>query len=279
MRNQLVFKGNLGRFFNCSASALKIIILCFAGASALMSEVRAEPKTAGWEFTARPYLWLGAGKATADLSAINPGASADLTELSLSTSSLIDGIRLGGMSAIEARRSGYVFILDGAYGKFALAGSSIDPNFDGTTLDVKAWLFHVLAGRDILHTEELRLSVIGGLRIFDTNFTFNAPQAPPNPPIEIPIVKDTFIDPVIGTIGSIAITDRISVNLYGDVGGFGASSNLTWQFFGSVDFDITNSVSLDIGYRRIKWNVDEQENETLREFQGSGPVVGLQWRF
>jgi hypothetical protein len=255
------------------------VVILVSGTQFLSGAALAKQPSPRWEITARPYLWLGAAKATADTSMLDPSTQDSTTQISLSTPKLIEGIKIGGMSAIDARRAGLIFILDGAYGQFELSGSALNPTFSETTLELNGLLFNVLGGHTIVAAERYNIHALAGARIFRTEFTLRIPAIQSQPAITLPIVQDTFIDPVVGSISTFQLTERIAVTVYGDIGGFGVSSDLTWQVYGSVGYLFSESVSIDAGYRRLKWVVDELESDVLRDLQASGPVIGLTWRF
>jgi opacity protein-like surface antigen len=63
----------------------------------------------------------------------------------------------------------------------------------------------------------------------------------------------------------------------GDVGGFGVGSDLTWQAFGGVSYDINETWSIKAGYRAL---ATDYENGGFRlDAVSHGPVVGLGVRF
>ena len=68
-----------------------------------------------------------------------------------------------------------------------------------------------------------------------------------------------LIDPIIGLRAKMYFTRKFSLNLHGDVGGFGASDNssdLSWQALGTLGYDFTRHFSLAIGYRAMSVDTD-----------------------
>lgn len=73
-----------------------------------------------------------------------------------------------------------------------------------------------------------------------------------------------LIDPILGLRGKMYFTQKFSLNLHGDVGGFGASDNssdLSWQALGTLGYDFTRHFSVSVGYRALSVDKDS----------GSGP--------
>ena len=59
--------------------------------------------------------------------------------------------------------------------------------------------------------------------------------------------SEWWIDPIIGLRGQINITRWLFLALQGDVGGFGAGSQIAWQASGSVGFNLTRNIFLETG--------------------------------
>ena len=230
---------------------------------------------ANLEVTFRPYAWIANGKASADLTSLGGG----VTQLDLSTSALLDGVKIGGMGAIEIRRDPVVFVIDGAYGRFGLEGANVDPTFASANLEIRAALFNLLTGYSVMQRERTNVSAIAGVRILHAEFDAIQSPGPDQQTISVPIVNDTIADPVVGLLATHRIADGIHLTTYGDIGGAGIGSDRTWQVYGSIAIDITERISLDVGYRRVKWSFDPSKTDVLQTLRPSGPLIGFQWRF
>ncbi|MGH2342340.1 hypothetical protein ACRC7T_12750 [Segnochrobactraceae bacterium EtOH-i3] len=60
-----------------------------------------------------------------------------------------------------------------------------------------------------------------------------------------------WIDPTVGFIYQVNFTDKVFMNVIGDIGGFGVSSNLTAQGFAALGYKWTEAFSTSLGYRAI----------------------------
>jgi opacity protein-like surface antigen len=63
----------------------------------------------------------------------------------------------------------------------------------------------------------------------------------------------------------------------GDVGGFGIGSDLAWQAFGGITYEINDTWSLKAGYRAM--GVDYENGSFKLDVISHGPVVGVGIRF
>ena len=68
--------------------------------------------------------------------------------------------------------------------------------------------------------------------------------------------SEWWIDPVIGLRGQINITRWLFLAIQGDVGGFGAGSQIAWQASGSVGVNLTRNIFLETGYRYFYMDYD-----------------------
>ena len=58
-----------------------------------------------------------------------------------------------------------------------------------------------------------------------------------------------WVDPIVGLRGQINFTRWLFLALQGDVGGFGAGSQIAWFASGSIGFNLTRNIFLETGYR------------------------------
>jgi hypothetical protein len=96
-----------------------------------------------------------------------------------------------------------------------------------------------------------------------------------------PSGKEAWWDPIVGTQLSLPLGKRFSLNVRGDVGGFGVGSDLTWQAFPYVGWQFTKWGSLQLGYRWIY--VDYESGSGVNRFKydilSQGPQLGVTFTF
>jgi hypothetical protein len=89
-----------------------------------------------------------------------------------------------------------------------------------------------------------------------------------------------WTDPIVGLRYSYAFSDKWTLRMYGDIGGFGVSSNFTWQGLAMIDFQPWKNVSIVAGYRGIG---TDYETGGIEEFEYDttihGPIFGLDIRW
>lgn len=85
--------------------------------------------------------------------------------------------------------------------------------------------------------------------------------------------EDSYVDPIIGARGVTELSERWFISGYADIGGFGVSSELTWQAYGGFGYRFTEGVSGVIGYRAL--GTEYEDGATLTDFTQQGVLIGL----
>lgn len=91
--------------------------------------------------------------------------------------------------------------------------------------------------------------------------------------------REWWVDPFLGARLSAEVTERISLTLMGDVGGFGIGSaaNFAWQAAGLLGWRFAEQWTLLAGYRAR--GIDRDQGDFGIDTIMQGPVVGVAWRF
>ena len=99
---------------------------------------------------------------------------------------------------------------------------------------------------------------------------------------DIQVEKDkTWVDPIVGLALHSPLESRFLLRLYAEIGGFGLGSDFAWQIFPSIGFRITESVSLEFGYRWLDVDYSSGEGNELFGYDvlTQGPLGGIGFRF
>lgn len=98
--------------------------------------------------------------------------------------------------------------------------------------------------------------------------------------------QDNFVDPFVGLRVGVHLSKRITFRIRGDIGGFGLSSGgfrskLSWQAIGFFGYDFNKVVSLEVGYRALSFNIEDEHLAVNNRIKllFSGPIAGLSFRF
>ena len=90
-----------------------------------------------------------------------------------------------------------------------------------------------------------------------------------------------WFDPIIGAKLQLSLGDSVSLQLRGDVGGFGVGSSLTWQVFPYVSWRVAKLISLQAGYRVLSIDYQHGTGSDRVRFDvvELGPQLGVTFHF
>jgi len=89
-----------------------------------------------------------------------------------------------------------------------------------------------------------------------------------------------FWDPMFGARAYLALTKKFGVSAAGQIGGFGAGSELNYLAGGNLVYNFTQRFALSGGYRYWHWKYEDND-ATLSRLEQTlhGPVVSLQLKY
>lgn len=185
------------------------------------------------------------------------------------------GMRASG----EGTRFGGVSIGGGL-----LPGGPIGADLDtGTTTTVKAVLWNVVGGYNLVTNDRYRLDAIAGVRFGRLESTLDwrlsASATLPDGTLvldrsgSLGVSRSPF-DGVIGVRGRYRLDERWSFPYYLDVGA--GSSRLTWQGFAGASYAFSWGELL-VAYRHL--SLQDESRQVFRRLTLSGPSIGATFRF
>ncbi len=87
----------------------------------------------------------------------------------------------------------------------------------------------------------------------------------------------TWADPIVGMRGRYYVSPIVFLNGYGDIGGFGAGSELSWQVLGTVGIQAARWCDIQLGYRALSFEYNGGRGN--QELTTHGPIIGATIRF
>lgn len=226
-----------------------------------------------WQFEVMPYLW--ATRMSGDVKA---GRLPD-TKVDMKFSDIVDVLDFGFMTAFEARKGRWGFLLDGMYMKVS---DSVKASGNGVSVRASARIEQgMLAGAVAyrLIENQTPVDLIGGLRYnsIDVDAKVNGViEGTPGIVLKKSGSKD-WTDPYVGVRVLYPINEKWSSVLYADVGGFGAGSDLTWQGMAGLSYAHSKSMATSFGYRYMK--VDYDKGSFRYDMANDGLYAGIAFRF
>ena len=241
-----------------------------------------------WRFSLTPYVFL-----PADVSGDSTVAGTTVS-FDFDTSDLLDILDFAFAARVEAWKGDFALILDGSYIDLELEGTVTDPGPLGLTeqldIDVVQYYQDVMASYRVVKEpynadgDLWTLEVMGGVR-------YNYLKQ------EIDVVigggpggaattlggSETWIDPMLGARVSAMLSERWTVGLRGDIGGFSINdgADLTWSLTGGFDYRPWEKTSLKFGlrYYSIDYATTRDDGAFAYDIVEYGPYAAFTFNF
>ena len=235
------------------------------------------PKTSdAWRFEVTPYLWGAGIRGTVNLN--NEFAkSADM-----STSNVLSDLKSGGMIAAEAHKGKWGIMGDLVSATLQNSGSVPVQTRDGNaTIGDKVTVQQtILTGAftyTVANTKDAYVDALLGVRAIDVTATLGLNVEGTS--IQRSISKKTStVDPIIGAKGRYRIADSSwYIPFYGDIGGGGGTTNVTWQAMTGIGKTFNNLIDASLTYRALYF--DMKDGGVLAKTTMFGPQIAVTFKF
>lgn len=243
---------------NTTMKTLKLTPLAIAiTAIAIASPHHTQAQTNAWTFDVSLY-GLAAGMA-GDVTVRGINADVDV-----GFDKIWDNLSFGAMGKVRV-----------GYGRFALSTDVIymglEASKNGFSTEMDQWVVEPSLSYSFCPGFE----VLAGARYNNLTGDISGPFG------RNPSGTQDWWDPIIGANVSLPLSKKFSFNLRGDVGGFGVGSDLTWQAFPWLNWQLSESASLQAGYRWVYTDYETGSGATLFRYDilTQGPQLGFSWRF
>jgi hypothetical protein len=221
-----------------------------------------------WRFRLAPYAWLTSTSGTIGVGPLS-------TDAGLDSSTILSNLQIGAMFVAEVAYDRWSFENDLIYARFQTANDTPGPNFGElkSTLYELFWTSYV--GYRVIQCDRFTMDVQAGFRMASMGLELEL--TPGLLPGRSRYWTRTWIDPVIGLRTRTYLNDWLFIPIRGDIGGFGANSELTWQAFAGVGAQISRWAALVVGYRSLGYNYDQANFEY--NVNTHGPLLGFEVSF
>lgn len=231
----------------------------------------AEQSNDEWSVGLTGYFW--ASGMNGKVGAI-PGVQPVTVDMSFSD--IFDHLKFAGMAAAQASHHRLVLLGDVQYVDLgATKNLKIkDADLLEGKMDTSTFIASGLAGYRIVDKSPMTFDLVIGGRVNSVHTKMNL--SGPLRSVEGGD-KKTWVDPIIGVQAEVPLSHKASLGLYGDVGGFGVSSDVTWQLWGGVQYGFSEHWSASAGWRH--YAVDYHKGAFIYDVSLSGPIVGVRYQF
>ncbi|MGY6251643.1 hypothetical protein ACXIUS_29650 [Bosea thiooxidans] len=232
-------------------------------------------EAANWALQITPYLWASGLRGE-----VAPFRAGPTVGVSKSFGDVLDTLNFGGFLHVWHRNGRFVASADAmlvdttesrAIERVPIFGPVRGLSAKADTREINATL---QAGYRIVETAPFTLDLLAGARLWKVSTKVTVSYG--NFAVSLRESLD-WVDPVIGLRAFYGLTDRLSIQAQGDIGGFGVGSRLTWQVVATANYVLTDRLSLSAGYKILK--TDYRSGGQVFDTTLQGPVAGLTYRF
>lgn len=219
----------------------------------------------GWQVRAALYGWGTALDGDVTLRGNNVPVDVGFDDV-------LDNLDYAVMGAVEIGNGKWSFLADLFYAELSSSNSRGNLDFK-TQLD--QFIGNFVITYNLLDESCTRFDVYAGARVnsidadldIQTNRigTFSGSES------------KTWVDPIIGVRVQQELSDRLFFRAVGDIGGFGVSSDLTWQALAALGYHINESASVLLGYRGI--GTDYEDAQFGYDVISHGLLLGFEYKF
>lgn len=248
------------------------VLLALTGAIAAATPVRAEgPKSPiaedSWSLSISPYVW-GAGLEGSVASF--PGAPA--ADVDISFNDILENLDMAGMAIVQLRYGRVAAYMDLIYTSVSADQETpLGILFDDVELENEIFIGTFGGAYRAIETEHATLDLLAGIRVWSVDTVLELEGgALPDQEFEH---GENWVDPIIGLHGHYRFESGIFLTSLSQVGGFGVSSDLTWDSFAGVGYQFNDTISAIAGYRHLE--VDYEHDGFVFDVEMSGPVIGM----
>jgi hypothetical protein len=219
----------------------------------------------GWHLVATPYLWFPGVHGTVGVGDRDASVHA-------SPGDLLSHFRFGLMGTLEARYKRLVLPVDIVWVRLGDEKALPGPNLGSTTANVKVKEFILTPkiGFRIVNQEKLKIDALTGFRYW--HLGQNLQFSPSILGLNIS-GSQNWVDPLVGGRIEAALSSKVVVNILGDVGGWGAGSQLDYQVVGILGYRIKPKWTLQAGYRYL--DVNYRSGSSILDTATAGAVFGV----
>ncbi len=226
---------------------------------------RSAPEREGWNLHVTPYLW--APSVSGDLAIQGVGGDAEDEG-----GSALDYLTGAFMLSFEANRGDWSVLGDVIWAEFGLEGTLDGPLATPYEAENDELVIGLGLARNLSRGETAQLDGVFGLRYFHVDLSID-PQG--GSVLDLSARAD-LLDPFVGLRGRVGGETGLFGLAYGDVGGFGISSDLTWQAIVGAGWAWSWG-DVRLGWREIAYDFDS--GGILYDLSAGGPFLGLTFGF
>lgn len=188
---------------------------------------------------------------------------------------VLDNLDFALMGAVEISNGPWSFLADLFYAELSTSNTQGRLAFSS---ELDQFIGNFVITRNMIDTFDTRFDVYVGARVMSIDSDLDITRTGI-------IRKNTFsgsaseswADPIIGMRFQQELPNSFFLRAAGDIGGFGMSSDFTWQALGAVGYHINDAAALTLGYRGI--GTDYENGPFAYDVVSHGVMLGIEYKF
>jgi hypothetical protein len=228
----------------------------------------------GYQFFVTPYLWLASVHATT-MTPLERRPEVNSNVSTIDLLSHLDGAPF--MGSFEVRYGSFGFLTDAIHLPVSTKITTRDVFYQGGNAEL-----HANTGTGVALWRVLEDPVQfadAGLGFRAWGFTSRVELNPGLLAGAAASRSAGWTDPLIGARYHRDLGNGFALTAYGDVGGFGVGAHTDWQVLGTVDYALSPSWNLHLGYRSLNFNITGSEGRFGFNVHMRGPLIAGTFRF
>ena len=223
------------------------------------------------EISLTPYLWISGLSGTLGLRGQSGSVDASFRDI-------LENVKMGFTGEADVRAGRAVVMTDIAYFRLQTPGSLPAPidNVADVQADTRQTTWTLNGGYRVVSTPATTVDALAGFRLYDFSVDLDLLHTASNTQRTIAEGDKTWIDPVIGVRLRQVVAPRVFLSAVADVGGFGVSSDSTWQLYLGGGYQVNRRLLLAGGYRYQ--SVDYDRGGSLYDVANAGFLLGFRFR-
>jgi opacity protein-like surface antigen len=228
----------------------------------------APASSSAWNIDATFYFWLPGIHGNLNAFGYNLGYKA-------SPGDLLSHAKLGLMGLVGIEHKRFVVIGDLIWTPLEAEKTKVfqHPQIADVTAKVKytPLTFTTELGYRLVNHERLKIDGLTGFRYWHQENTLTV--TPPPPSGNDFYVARNWTDPLVGARIQFPLSPKVLATIWGDVGGWGAGSQLDYQIVGALSYKFKPKWAMDVAWRYLFLEYDK--NQFTSQLAESGIVLGV----
>jgi hypothetical protein len=187
---------------------------------------------------------------------------------------IFDNLKFTFMGLVEVGKGRWSFMSDLFYARLEPSTSTQHLTFDS---QIEQFIGNFVVFYNVLENPTTRLDAYAGARVNWMETDVEIRGKGPLGNVSKNSADKTWVDPIIGFRVHHDLTDKWFIRALADIGGFGVSSDITWQGMASLGYRVSENASVGLGYRGI--GTDYTSGGTTYDVISHGLLLGFEYKF